>query len=298
MFDVLIIGGGPAGATAAIYTARAKFETVLIYKNYGALETAERVDNFYGFSKISGKSLVEKGLRQARRMGAKTVIGEVVGIQKNENGIVVETPTAIYRSKTVLLATGANRDTPKIHGLSDLEGRGVSYCAICDGFLYNGKDVAVLGSGAYALHEVTDLLPLASSVTLLTNGNEPSVSFPDSVIVRTEKISEVTSGAVASKFAGLSQSVFNGVTFDTGESLSLSGLFVATGIASGTELARKIGATLNPQCAVQINSEKQTSVQGIWAAGDCTGGLKQIVKAAHEGAEAGQSIIKFLRGNT
>ena len=285
MTDVIIIGGGPAGVTAAIYTARAGLETTIIYKNFGALENAERVDNFYGFTKISGKSLVQKGLRQARACGAKTVKNEVVGISQTEGGIIVETAIREYKTRTVVLATGANRSTPKIHGLADLAGRGISYCAICDGFFYRGKDVAVLGNSAYALHEIRDLLPIVSSVTLLTNGEELPENLPEAVIVRAEKIKEMASAS----------SVFNGVIFENGEFLPLSGLFIAEGIAGGTELARRLGAIITPENSIKTDDNKRTNIPGIWAAGDCTGGLKQIAKAAHEGAAAGLSIVNSLR---
>lgn len=308
--DVVIIGGGPAGATAAVYTARAGFKTTLIYKDFGALEKAERVENFYGFTKISGKSLVEKGLRQARLSGAKTIRDEVVGISVGNttrgNIITVETPAKTFEATAVLLAVGANRHTPDIPGLSNFEGCGVSHCAICDGFFYRGKNVAVLGSGAYALHEAEDLLPLALSVTLLTNGAELSVDFPPSVTIRTEKIREVHGGNKApvtpiipglpSLSSKIPSEILEGVIFENGENLPISGLFVAEGIAGGTELARKIGASINPQNAININTEQHTTISGLWAAGDCTGGLKQIAKATYEGAEAGLSIVKFLRG--
>ncbi|MDR0273393.1 MAG: NAD(P)/FAD-dependent oxidoreductase [Clostridiales bacterium] len=297
MPDVIIIGGGPAGTTAAIYTARANFNTTIIYKNYGALENAELVGNFYGFSKISGKSLFEKGLIQARMNGAKTIAGEVVGLRKKDDCLIVETENASYESKTALLATGANRDTPKITGIAETEGRGISYCAICDGFFYRGKEVAVLGSGAYALHEVEDLLPLASKITLLTNGEEPSVNFPDSVFIRKDKILEIKNEKSKILIPGLNeQKKLKSVIFETGEELPLSGLFVAVGIAGGTELARKIGAAVDSAGSVIADSEMRTSVPGLWAAGDSVGGLKQIVKASHEGAIAGINIAKFLRG--
>jgi thioredoxin reductase (NADPH) len=313
--DVLIIGGGPAGATAAIYTARAGYKTTIIYKDLGALEKAECVENFYGFSKISGKSLIERGLKQARLSGAKTIRGEVVGIRRADDesassgNIIVETATGMFEGKAVLLATGASRAAPNIQGLAELEGRGVSYCAICDGFFYRGENDAVLGNGAYALHEVLDLLPLAASVTVITNGEEPTVTFPKAVSIRMEKIVKIISGENPASpliMQGVtlnpktSISVFKGVVFEseetTEEALPLSGLFIAEGAAGTTELARKIGAVLT-NGSIKINDEFQTSVQGLWAAGDNTGGLKQIAKASHEGAEAGLSIVKFLREN-
>ena len=244
--DVLIIGGGPAGVTAALYTARAGFKTAIICKDHGALGKAERVDNFYGHLEIGGDALVEIGLEQARNVGAEIITGEVVGLLAGEN-ITVQTTDAEYHAKAVLLATGANRVTPKIPGIAEYEGCGVSYCAICDGFFYKGKDVAVLGNGSYALHEVEDLLPLAASVTLLTDGREPEVAFPDSVTIRNEKVLEAFGGAVSTAF--IKKNIFQGIRLETGESsseeLPFSGLFIAIGIAGGTDLARKMGAALD-----------------------------------------------------
>ncbi|MCL2216266.1 MAG: NAD(P)/FAD-dependent oxidoreductase [Defluviitaleaceae bacterium] len=316
--DVLIIGGGPAGVTAAMYTARAGFKTIIICKDAGALGKAERVDNFYGHLEIGGAALVATGLEQARKAGAEVINEEVVGLMTfecedgdlTENGFNVKTTSAEYRAKAVVLATGANRVTPKIPGLSEYEGRGVSYCAICDGFFYRGKNVAVLGNGQYALHEAEDLLSLAASVTLLTDEEEPEADFPEAVIVRKEKIVKIFGGPArvgtapgAAGSSGLKTFVqkiaLQGVTLETGknseEELSISGLFVAVGIAGGTDLARKIGAALDSQGSVLVDKSMRTTVPGLWAAGDCVAGLKQIAKAVYEGAEAGTDIVKFLR---
>ncbi|MCL2224407.1 MAG: NAD(P)/FAD-dependent oxidoreductase [Defluviitaleaceae bacterium] len=299
MIDCLIIGGGPAGATAAVYVARAGLGAVVVYKDFGALETAESVENFYGFVKIGGKALVERGLKQARKAGAKTIRDEVVGLKKEKSGVfTVETVKKVYKCKTVLLAVGAARNAPRIQGLKDFEGRGISYCAICDGFFYRGKDVAVLGSGAYALHEVKDLLPLASSVTVLTNGREPEIKFPAAVTIRTEKIREITGAEKPALPTIIKQppaKTVSGITFETGEALPISGIFVADGIANCTDLALKIGAAINENNSIQVDDKQHTTIQGLWSAGDCTGGLKQIAKAAHEGTQAGISIIDFLR---
>ena len=291
MTDVLIIGGGPAGVTAALYTARAGLKTLIICKDHGALGNAERVDNFYGHVEIGGQALVEIGLEQARLVGADVVFDEAVGISSVEEGhVVVETTTKTYEARTVVLATGANRTTPNIKGLAALEGRGVSYCAVCDGFFYRGKDVAVLGSSAYALHEAQDLLPIAKSVTVLTNGDDVLADFPETMSVRREKIREVMAGKA------MMGNIFKGVVLESGEELFFSGLFVAVGIAGGTELARKIGAVIDPlKGSIMTDGTFRTTVPGLWAAGDCTGGLKQIAKAVYEGAEAGTDIVRHLR---
>jgi len=288
--DVLIIGGGPAGVTAGIYTARANFNTLIICKDQGALGKAEAVENFYGHLEISGAQLVETGLEQVRRAGADVMSGEVVSLFLAEDGNL-QAQTADgrdFEAKTALIATGATRTTPKIKGLSALEGRGVSYCAVCDGFFYRGKDVAVLGSGAYALHEVEDLLPLAAGVTVLTNGEDVSANFPKGVDIRTEKIKEVIT---AESMIG---SILKGVLFESGEELLFSGLFVAVGTAGASDLARKIGAVADNRSIV-VDNTCRTSIPGLWAAGDCTGGVHQIAKAVYEGMEAGMDIVKFLR---
>ena len=297
MSDVLIVGGGPAGVTAALYTARAGFSTSIICRDSGALGRAALVDNFYGLGKIGGAELVESGLLQAREVGVNVTPGEVVGIAFDDGqfnlhmvGDSSDGNLLENAARAVVLATGATRTTPKIKGLAELDGRGVSYCAVCDGFFYKGKDVAVLGADSYALHEVEDLLPLAKTVTLLTNGATPSVTFPASVIVRTEKITEVLGKPHVLGTA------LRGVLFESkdAEELPLDGLFIAIGVAGGTELARKIGAIVQNN-AVVVDADMRTNVAGLWAAGDCIGGMKQIAKAVHNGAAAGMDIVKFLR---
>ena len=291
MTDVLIIGGGPAGITASFYTSRAGFKTVILHKDFGALQKATVVDNFYGHLEISGKELVETGMLQARNMGVDVISAEAVGISQNENEtLTVETLDASYTARTVVIATGASRTTPRIKGLAALEGKGVSYCAICDGFFHKGKDVAVVGSSAYALHEVEDLLPIAKSVTVLTNGKKPTAQFPKNVIVKTEKIKEVCGQA------GIMGATLKGVVLDGGEELELSGLFVAIGVAGSMELARKIGAIVQNNALI-VDEQFRTTVPNLWAAGDCTGGLKQIAKAVYEGAEVGTDIVRYLKSS-
>ena len=288
MTDVIIIGGGPAGVTAALYTARAGLKTAILYKDYGALQKAT-VENFYGHLEISGKELVATGLKQARKVGAKVMKQEAVSIRQDEDGIfTVETTKATHTARAVLIATGASRTTPRIKGLAALEGRGVSYCAICDGFFHKGKDVAVIGTGAYALHEVQDLLPIAKSVTVLTDGKRPTANFPENVAVKTQKISEVCGKS------GIMGATLSAVMLANGEELPLSGLFVALGVAGGTELARKLGAVIEKN-AISVDEKMRTSVSNLWAAGDCTAGLKQIAKAAHDGVEAGMDIVRRMK---
>ena len=288
--DVIIIGAGPAGITASMYTSRAGLKTIVLYKDFGALEKAAHVDNFYGHLNISGKQLVKNGIRQARDFGTFVVNSEVLDIRQNEDcSWTVKTIGATHTARAILISTGANRSTPRIKGLAALQGRGISYCAICDGFFHRDKDVAVIGNGAYALHEAMDLLPIAKSVTVLTNGKEKLLAkFPENITVRTEKILEICGQS------GIMGKTLSGVILGGGECLSLSGLFIAQGVAGGTELAKKLGAIIENN-AIFVDSNMRTTVPNIWAAGDCTGGLKQIAKAVYDGAQAGTDIVKSLK---
>ena len=288
MSDVIIIGGGPAGVSAALYTARAGFKTIIIHKCGGALEKAEKIDNFYGCAGVTGPALLEAGLNHAAEMGAKIICSEVVGIKWQEAGWTVSLAEgredSSLTARALLLATGASRSTPAIPGLAAYEGKGVSHCAVCDAFFYKGKDVAILGSGPYAISEANELMPLVKSITFLTNGADPSVPLPPDAAVRTEIIREVTG-----------ETRLTAVNLEPdGEIVPINGLFVAQGIAGATELARKAGAFIE-NGAVIVDKNMQTGIPGLWAAGDCTGGIKQIAKAVYEGAAAGMDIVRYLR---
>ena len=283
MSNVIIIGNGPAGVSASLYTARAGVETTIIGSGLGALGKAEKIENYYGFAEpVDAKELVAAGIAQAKRAGVNYIEDEVVGIGFGQK-LMVSTKTNSYEADYVVLSTGASRSTPPIPGLRELEGHGVSYCAVCDAFFYRGKDVAVLGSGAYALHEVQALLPVVKSVSLLTNGMPLTAEFPPEVTVYPQKVEAV-----------LGEQVVTGVQLSDGQEVALSGVFVALGVAGSTALARKIGAAVEGSRIV-VDEKMQTTVPGLYAAGDCTGGLLQVAKAVYEGAQAGTEAAKALR---
>jgi len=170
MYDVIIIGKGPAGIQAAIYAKRANLDTLVIGSDYGALQRTQKIENYYGFEKpIEGKKLVEEGIKQAENIGVKVLTKEVTGIEYRDN-FVIKTINEDYKSRAIILATGVNRKQPDIEGKKEFEGKGVSYCAVCDAFFYRNRDVSVLGNGDYALEEAKHLLPIAKSVSILTNG--------------------------------------------------------------------------------------------------------------------------------
>ena len=283
MANVVIIGSGPAGVSAALYTARAGIDTTVLTRGPGSLARAEGIENYYGVpGSISGAELERRGIEGAREVGVKFVQTEAVGLTFTDK-LTVETLSGDYPADAVILATGASRTAPPIPGLKDLEGRGVSYCATCDAFFYRGKNVAVMGSGEYALHEASALLPLANSVTLLTGGAPLTAEFPPEIAVRTEKVEAI-----------LGEDKVSGVRLAGGGELPMDGVFIALGVAGSTALARKMGAEVDGNKIV-VDANMMTTIPGLFAAGDCTGGLLQVAKAVYEGAVAGNEAAKALR---
>ena len=283
MPNIVIIGSGPAGVSAALYAARAGVETTVLTKGSGALDRAELIQNYYGFAEpISGAELERRGIEGAKALGVQFVTTEAVGLTYTDK-LTVETLAGNFPADAVILATGASRAAPHIPGLAGLEGHGVSYCATCDAFFYRGKDVAVLGSGEYALHEVQALLPVVKSITLLTNDSPLTASFPPEVTVCPEKVNAI-----------LGEERVSGVELNGGKTVALSGVFVALGVAGSTALARKLGAEVDGN-RILVDEHMQTTLPGLYAAGDCTGGLLQVAKAVYEGALAGTEAAKALR---
>lgn len=283
MANVVIIGSGPAGVSAALYTARAGVDTTVLTKGPGALARSEGIENYYGVpGNITGAELERRGIEGAKEVGVKFVEAEAVGLTFTDK-LTVETLNGDYPADAVILATGASRTAPPVPGLAALEGHGVSYCATCDAFFYRGKHVAVMGSGEYALHEASALLPLAASVTLLTGGAQLTAEFPAEIAVRTEKVEAI-----------LGEEKVTGVRLAGGEELPMDGVFIALGVAGSTALARKMGAEVDGNKIV-VDANMMTTIPGLFAAGDCTGGLLQVAKAVYEGAVAGNEAAKALR---
>lgn len=285
MYDVIIIGAGPAGISAGLYAKRANLNVLIIYKEQAGLEKAEQIENYYGFENgITGKELYETGIRQAQNLGIDIKREEVINIQmeeKNEYKIITENGT--YISKAVIFATGNKKNVPKIKGIKDFEGRGVSYCAVCDGFFYRNKDISVLGNGKYAISETNELINIANSITILTDGKDEPEIRSDKVKIDTRKIREVRGDKRIEE-----------IDFEDDSTMKTDGLFVALGVAGSAEFAKKLGIITNKDRIV-VNENMETNIPGIYACGDCTGGLLQISKAVYEGAKAGLQVVRYLK---
>ncbi len=284
MYDVTIIGAGPAGISASLYTKRANLNTLVLYNDKSGLEKAEKIENYYGFENgIDGKSLYITGINQAKNLGVEIKKEEVLKIEIAEKAFEVTTTKGTYISKTIIISTGNKKNTPRIKGIKEFEGKGISYCAICDGFFYRGKEVAVIGNGNYAISETNDLINLAKQITILTNGKEEPNIRAENVKVIPKEIREVRGGEKVEE-----------IEFEDDTKLKIDGIFIAEGTAGTKEFAKKLGILTNGDKII-VNEKMETNIPGIYACGDCTGGLLQISKAVYEGATAGLEVIKHLK---
>ena len=306
MEKIVIIGAGPAGISAALYAARANMDPLVINNGIGALEKAEKIENYYGMEHpVSGKELFEIGIAQAKALGVRILDAQVLGIGGFDT-FQVKTTAGDFDTISVILATGSKRKAPSIPGIKELEGRGVSYCAVCDAFFYRGKNVAVLGNSDFALHEAEELAPMAGSVTIYTDGREPEFSKEAPFAVNTMKIQCVEGDE---KVTGLRLISDKNETEICAQECSRSGnnalqqqnvspvdgVFVALGTAGSAEMARQMGASLTEKGNIKVNDKMESSVPGLFAAGDCTGGLLQVAKAVYDGAQAGISANQYVR---
>ena len=290
MGRVLVLGGGPAGVSAALYARRGGAEVQVVFKGYGtgALGRADLIQNYYGLpTPLSGAELEKRGIEGAKAIGVEFIEDELLGLEFREDfrGFRGVSSGKIYEADSLIIAAGATRKTLPLPGLAELEGHGVSYCATCDGFFYRGKTVAVLGSGEFALHEAKALLPHATKVFLFSNGETPEADLPQGVELHAERLTAIEG-----------KERVTGAAFADGSRVPIDGLFVAIGTAGSTDLARRLGVMLEGE-SIKVDAHMSTNVPGVFAAGDCTGGLLQIAKAVHEGAEAGLSAVKFLRSS-
>lgn len=291
MYDVIIIGKGPAGISASLYTQRANLKTLIIGREGSSLEKSEKIENYYGLEdSISGKKLLSIGENQAIRLGVNVLNEEVAAIAKfyKEDYFKVSTIAEEYYSRAVLIATGQPQKKINIAGLKSFEGKGVSYCTTCDGFFYKNLSVGVLGHSAYAIHEAMELETYTKDITIFTNGAEfdltgDLVDKAGKYKVNTRPILELSGDDFLQQ-----------IHFKDGSSQNLDGLFVAYGSASSVDFAKKLGIIVENN-AIVVDNTQSTNVEGVFAAGDCIGGFKQIATAVGHGAVAGKSIIEYIK---
>ena len=302
LYDVIVVGGGPAGLTAALYLARAKYRVLVLEKEQfgGQISITHEVVNYPGIAKTSGKALTDTIQQQAESFGAEFMLAEATGFDLTGDIKTVRTNRGEYRCFGILLATGAHPRTVGFKGEEEHKGRGVAYCATCDGEFFTGKEIFVVGGGYAAAEESVFLTKFARHVTILVRKDDFSCAASvadqaknhERITVLTNTVMEEVSGENGLTYARYK----NTATGEVAEykSKETFGVFVFAGYAPATEMLKGL-VELNEQGYIVTDASQKTSVDGVYAAGDvCIKPLRQVVTATSDGALAATELEKYV----
>lgn len=292
MYDVIIVGGGPAGLTAAIYSGRYRLKTLIIDAGIGGggLAKVHRIDNYPGFKSISGIDLSQRILEQVKDLDVELHTMESVNVLKKKGDrFLVQTNKGEYEAKTLLITTGAKPLSVKGLGLQEEKylGRGVSYCGTCDALFYKGKRVIVVGGNEEAIYDALYLAEIASDVKIVAE------EFDCDEVCRTQ-LGEQRIERIHGKLERIiGNGKVTGVVVN-GREIPADGIFINVGREPSTKLFETLGLRLKGRF-IKVNENMETNIPGVYAAGDVTGFPFQVSKAVGQGATAAISIKKYIR---
>lgn len=296
MYDVIIIGAGPAAWTATIFLVRAGFSVLVVGQDeMSGLADATEVGNYPGFPEgISGRILLDHFIEQGKKHGATFEHGEVTHAQQEgEKKFVVKTADfKEFRGSALILAHGANYIKANLPGEREFVGRGVHYCSLCDGPLYKGKKVLVLGNASYAAEEALELAGYVGTVKIISQSLDFSLSLAYEKAIQEKKIELVKTRV--KKIEG-QNGRFTSVVLSDDAKESADAIFIALGVASSIAFAQKLGLELNGDF-IKVDGNLRTSLDNVWAVGMARGGVNQIVKSVGDGGVAAVDAIKKLKG--
>ena len=302
LYDVIVVGGGPAGLTAALYLARAKYRVLVLEKEQfgGQIAITHEVVNYPGIANTSGNALTDTMQKQAEAFGTEFLLAEATGFDLTDDVKTVRTNRGDFRCFGLLLATGAHPRTVGFKGEEEHKGRGVAYCATCDGEFFTGKEVFVVGGGYAAAEESVFLTKYARHVTILIRKDDFSCAASvadqarnhEKITVLTNTVMEEVSGENGLHYARYKNTATGEVTeFESAESF---GVFVFVGYAPATENLKGT-VELNEQGYIVTDASQKTSIDGVYAAGDvCVKPLRQLVTATSDGALAAAGLEKYV----
>jgi len=303
MYDLAILGGGPAGVAAGVYASRKRLKTVFITKDFQSQSTvSEGIENWIGTVKISGADFAKNMEEHLRAYAGDIVdirVGEyVTRLEKSGDTFTIQTDNGSYTARTVLITTGSHRRKLTVPGADTFEHKGITYCASCDGPLFADQDVAVIGGGNAAFESAAQLLAYCRSVTLLNRSNEFKA---DPVTVKRVTSNPKMHALLGAELASVTGGIFvTGLSYKdkkTGEikNIAVTGIFAEVGSIPTTEFAKDV-VTLDPYGRILVDPKTQAaSAIGVWAAGDCTDGLyHQNNIAAGDAVKALEDIYVYL----
>lgn len=300
MFDLIIVGAGPAGMTAAVYAARQKANTLLLSKDMGGqVNWTLGIENYMGYQFIEGADLIARFEEQVRKFPIEIQIGEEIDrLMRVHDGFEIATADGItYAGRTAIICSGKRPRMLSIPGEERLRGRGLTYCEVCDGPLFQGMDVAVIGGGNSALEAAIDLTKIAAHIYLVSNTPLTGDHILIDKAMEANSVTVLTEHQTMEVMGDISVS---GVRVKDGKSgqereLDVGGVFVEIGLIPNSDFAKGV-VTLNEFGEILINCACETTVPGLYAAGDVTNvPAKQIVVAAGEGAKAALQAHQFLQ---
>ena len=305
MYDVIIIGGGPAGLTSAIYACRAGLKILLIekYMPGGQVALTTDIENYPGFTKINGVELAMKMHEQAQNCGCEFDFAEVVDIDMDSQIKIVKTHTNQYQAKTIILSLGASAKQLEVEGEKKYIGKGLSYCATCDGTLYKDKTVAIVGGGNTSIEDCIYLSGIAKKVYLIHRrdtfrGQDALVKALEKTIAETGKIEKILNSKVIKIYGqdNLTSVDVENLKDQTVANLEIQGLFVAIGRKPDTEMLNS-KIILDNNGYILTDDKMRTNIPGVFACGDVRAKtLRQIVTACSDGAIASISAFEYIRG--
>ncbi|MGB9937812.1 MAG: NAD(P)/FAD-dependent oxidoreductase [Methanobacterium sp.] len=299
-YDVIIVGSGPAGLTAGIYAGRQGLKTLILEKALtgGAGLTVPNMENYPGFEIVTGKQLIEYTKTQALKYAQINELEEVVSIDiKGENDIMVSTPKNQYKAKKLIITTGTTHRKLGAKGEDAFLGRGVFYCAVCDGPLFVGKRIVVVGGGNTAAQGALFLNSIGAYVAIVHRRDELRAEKYLKEKLDKEEI-PIIWDTVVEEIKGemlLNSVTLHNVKDDTKKEYEVSGVYIAIGESPNNEIAKSLGVEVNQAGFIKTDKNQKTNIEGVYAAGDICVGFNQWVIACGEGATAALSVYDDLQ---
>jgi thioredoxin reductase (NADPH) len=300
MYDLAIIGGGITGFAAAMYAGRMKLKTILIgYPPGGVIATTDWIENYPGFISLSGKELADKILAHAKEYESELIFDEITEVSRQERCFALSTAFDEYRAKTVLFATGTRWRKLPVPGADTFEGKGVQFCALCDGPMFQDKEVAVVGGGDSAAKEALLLAQWAQHIYVIIRGDQLRAE-PINLerVNKTKKITLVFNTNVTKIEGGKGiEKILLDRPIDGKNELAVQAVFIAIGNVPLSQLAVQLGVETNEKDEILINRQTETNIPGVFAAGDVTDTqFKQAITGVAEGVTAAYQAYRYLGG--